>query len=150
MQQIEQLIGVNKTASSNKTSNKLAKVLMFDGTLSLILALDLIVFSDLVAELMGTVSAEIYFAVGIALLLWAVDLFAMGLHKGLRKRFARMTIWIDWAWVAATALVITVFPEVWSGSGIAVLIIIGLAVVGIAVMKTRTMSVADKDHQTVA
>ncbi|OZG72549.1 hypothetical protein BTA51_15645 [Hahella sp. CCB-MM4] len=134
-----QLLEISLVSRSEKPSDHLSRILMFDGALSLLLAVDLMLFSDLVAGLMGSVQANIYFALGVALAIWSVDLFLLAANERFRSRFTHLTVWADWIWVAATLAVIMAFNDLWTGFGIATLTAIGVLVAGIALMKTRAL-----------
>ncbi len=147
MQPNGQLIGANQNTDKASTPDRLAKVFLLDGAFSAIAAIDLMMFSDFVAGLMGSLNSEVYFGVGVASLLWSVDLFLLGFHEGLRKRFAQSVVLVDWLCVAITLFVMTAFSELWTGTGIAMLTILSAIMAGFAVAKTRSMREAQEKHR---
>ncbi|MBU6949764.1 hypothetical protein [Hahella sp. HN01] len=118
-----------------KNRQLLAKTLYVNAALSLLLAIDLILFPSWFAAKVGGLATEVYIGLGIGLAIWAVDVFLVARSPAWQDKFSKWIVYLDWAWVLASVLVVAVFSSSFSGLGLFLIIAIALAVTILALLE---------------
>ncbi|ABC31740.1 hypothetical protein HCH_05057 [Hahella chejuensis KCTC 2396] len=118
-----------------KNRQLLAKTLYVNAGLSLLLAIDLILFPSWFAAKVGGLATEIYIGLGIALAMWAVDVFLVARSSAWQDKFSKWIVYLDWAWVLASALVVALFGGRFSEIGLFLIVAIALAVSVLALLE---------------
>lgn len=128
--------------NSNTNTDLLKKVFRVDAVFCALMALDLVLFHDWIAGLMGQIPAQLWLFLGGGLALWAADLALLSWRDSWLCRFTRVVIVLDWAWVVITMGLLVLFFERFSVLGVASLLFCNLVVIGMALTKHKGLRMA--------
>lgn len=118
------------------------------GGLDLLLGADLLLFGGWVAETLlpgapealGFEAATAVRVVGALLMVVGVDTLLMARSTGRLRRLLPAVVWLNWAWVAGSVLLLLVAGSAFSGLGIAAVIAVALVVAALAVVQARALA----------
>lgn len=120
------------------------------GGLDLLLGADLLLFGGWVAEkllpgapeVLGFEAATVVRIVGALLMVVGADTLLMARSTGRLRRLLPAIVWLNWGWVAGSALLLLAAGSAFSGLGIAAVIAVAVAVAALAVAQGRALSQA--------
>jgi hypothetical protein len=118
------------------------------GGLDLLLGADLLLFGGWVAdkllvdqaEVLGMEPATVIRIVGALLLAVGAETLLLARSTGRLRRLLPAIVWLNWAWVAASALLLAVAGSAFSGLGVAAVGAVAIVVAALAVAQGRALA----------
>jgi hypothetical protein len=115
----------------------LKKTLQANACFSMIFGLLLVAFPSFMAGLFGAIPAGIFMAIGLALLIFAADVFWISRQLPQAIARAQIIFWADIGWVALTPLVLWLFAASFSITGITIALEIAAIVAVFALLEWK-------------
>ena len=115
--------------------NLLRTVLRGNALISILSAVVALVASGSVAEFMGVEDTLPFIILGIALVLWAIDVYVVSSQDPIRANYVKMIIGGDLLWVAGSAVLLLLDPFDFSTSGMWAVLVIADIVLTFAILQ---------------
>ncbi|WP_395373336.1 hypothetical protein [Marinicella sp. W31] len=110
------------------SSDLLKNTLRGNAIFSVFCALDLLLFSEAIAALIGLPDARFLFSLGIALIGFAAFVWWVSSQQPISPTLAQSIIWMDAAWVIGSVLLVLFKPEWLTVAGVVLIIAVAIAV----------------------
>ncbi|OUS28831.1 hypothetical protein A9Q99_10610 [Gammaproteobacteria bacterium 45_16_T64] len=119
---------------------QLKRVLLSNSVFSIFCAIDLLLFTESVASLIGNIEPIYLQVVGIGLIVWSVDLAWVATRKHINTTLVKMIIVADLGWVLGTAALLFGLPNQFNDFGVLSLILVASAVLVFALLQVKGLS----------
>ena len=119
------------------SSDLLKNALRGNAIFSIFCALDLLIFSQGLATIMGLPDANLLFSLGISLIVFAAFVWFVSSQQPISSKLALAIIWMDVAWVAGSVLLLIFKPEWLTVTGVVLIIAVAIAVELFAFLQYR-------------
>ncbi len=124
--------------------------LLTNAATSVITGLLCLVLNGFLTDLMGLASTIYLYIVGAGLLVFAADVYFTATKNPIRPLFVKMIIGADISWVVGSFLLTFLMPEYFTLTGIVLIEVIALGVLGFAVLQSIGLKQTTQNAEVMA